>query len=220
LVIIGEALKEVKTKIKGMLIKHWTDIKTGDRLFKDTDFNDKGKNFFMKIVTWVISHAQNLRKENRGKKLGDGADHTETFIRINGELFVFSATKDKGVRPMPFHRWVVQEGNPKIEIIRRRIPYSTIEKKMITNMAFQDLGLPYALKAGSKALLGKDKKGNIDEVEADIESRGMICSETTARWDIDKYDWPEMLPKRLKELYLQNDASVAFFGRGLTLYKI
>ena len=202
------------------MIKHWTDIKTGDRLFKDTDFNDKGKNAFMKFVTWAISGIQNLRKENRGKNLGDGDDHTETFLWIKGRLFVASATIDKGVRPMLFSRWIKQEGNPKIEIIRRRIPYTEEEKDIIVEMAIEDFGLPYALIPGAKALFGEDKKGNIDQVEADLETRGMICSEAAARWDIDVYDWPEMLPKRLKELYLQNDASVAFFGRGLELFNL
>jgi len=172
-----------------MLIRNWTDIKTGDRLFKDTDFNDKGKVWYMKIVTWGISFFQNLRKENRGKNLGDGDDHTETFLWLNGRLFVASATNDKGVRPVPFRRWIIQEGNPKIEIIRRRIPYTPEEQDIIIDMALDDFGLPYALVPGAIALFGKDKKGNIDEVEADLEIRGMICSETTARWDVDVYDW-------------------------------
>lgn len=197
------------------MITHWTDIKTGDRLFKDTDFDNKGKNFFMKIVTWVISWFQNIKSGD----IEDGDDHSETFVWVDEELHVASSTNKEGVRHKPFHRWVTQEGNPRIVIVRRRIPYSNRELELIYTMIMQDMGLPYALLSGAESLFG-DPDDEIAHVESIIEDRGLICSETTAKWDIDKYDWPNMLPQELRELYLQNDASEIFDNKALNLFKL
>ena len=197
------------------MIHHWTEIKTGDRLFKDTDFDNKGKNFFMKIVTWCISWWQNLRSGDRE----DGDDHSETFIWLDNILHVASSTNKTGVRHMRFSRWAIQEGNPRIVIIRRRIPYTKDEEEQIIEMVFDDCGLPYALWDGAKAFFGKPKD-SIKETLLELEDRGMICSETTAKWDIDFYFWPNMLPQRLRELYMENDASKIYNNKVLNLFKL
>ncbi len=197
------------------MIKHWTEIKTGDRLFKDSDFDNKGKSLFMKFVTWGISIVQNLKSGDKE----DGDDHSETFFWEDDILYVASATNKTGVRPIPFHRWAKQEGNPRVVLIRRRIPYTVKEQEAIIDMIKEDYGLPYALWPGAKALFGKPHTCIVD-IKDELEERGMICSETTAKWDVDFYYWPNMLPQRLRELYMANDASEIFDGKVLNLFKL
>lgn len=200
------------------MIKHWTQIKTGDALFKDTDFSDKGKSLPMKFINWITTWGQNA-KEKDFKKMEDGDDHTEKFFWIEDILYVASATNKTGVRPTPFERWAKQEGNPRIVIVRRTVPYTTTEEELMTYMMFEDLGLPYALWPGMKALFGKGKKQNIKHVLSILEERGLICSETTAKWDVEKLHWPGMLPKPLHDYYLENGRSDIFDGKVLDLFK-
>lgn len=200
------------------MIRSWIDIKTGDRLFKDTDFGDKGKSFFMKTVNWFTSILQGFRKETRGN-FTDGADHTETFIWVNDRLQVASATNREGVRMKPFERWCNQEGNPRIVIIRKAVPYSEFDEQAILYKIEEDMGLPYALKSGTKALLSNKEEVTITETLKILEERGLICSETTAKWDSEKIHWPDMLPKELQQHYLDNGRYEIFDGKCLTLFK-
>ena len=203
------------------MINHWTDIKTGDRLFKDTDFNDKGKSLFMKCINWFTSMFQGFKKETRGN-FTDGADHTETFVWVNDILYVASATNKEGVRRKPFKRWCNQEGNPRIVIIRKTIPYTKLGENLIRYQIEEDMGLPYALKSGTKALLTDKDEVSIADVLKVLEERGLICSETTAKWEIksEGIHWPDMLPKELQKYYLENGRHIVFDGKCLNLFKL
>lgn len=203
------------------MIHHWTNIKTGDRLFKDSDFGDKDKSFFMRIANWLTSMFQGFRKETRGN-FTDGADHTETFVWIFDRLYVASSTLKEGVRRKPFKRWCQQEGNPRIVIVRKAVPYSEFDYDDIIWKIEEDLGLPYALKSGAKALLTNKDEVTITETLKVLEERGLICSETTAKWDIksEGIHWPDMLPKELHKYYLDNGRHEIFDGKCLNLFKL
>jgi len=201
------------------MITNWTQILDGDDCFKDNDMSDKGKPWCMRIINYLTTFFQIQRDDVKDKS--DGEDHSEKFhwLELNGELClrVSSSTNEKGVRTMPFRRWAEEEGNPRIVIVRRDIPYLTEDINRMKMMIAKDEGLKYPLVEAIDALLSKREETTITEEE--LEERGIFCSETTSRWSGDKY-WVDMLPKLLKERKLKYGHHIVYDGKALDLYKI
>lgn len=138
-------------------------IQDGDLLFKDTDFKDKGKKFSMKLANFFTSKLQGV----------DDRDHCEFFHWEGEVLCVTSSVHGAGVRTQSFANWIIREGYPKIEILRKPIAFTTEEMDQIRVSIRKLLGNKYGLKKALKSRLSI----NDAKIEKDFKKSGIFCSE-------------------------------------------
>ena len=166
------------------------EIESGYILFKDTEFNDKGKSFFMKIANWITKKVQGTKDK----------DHTETFIRIYGTLCVASSVGGVGTRIQTFENWMRLEGYPKIEILSPPVSMSKHREKKLLSRILNDLGAGYAL-LGAVSSKDKHREDGKNKKPRDIFETGIFCSETSGKWtDVIpdwEGDWPRVLYTKL-----------------------
>lgn len=181
------------------MIKKWRDIENGDCLFKDTDMNDKGKGFFMKMINGITSLWQSIDD----KKLKDGDDHSE-FLCWNGRVLeTHSSVFGAGVRSQNFLRWCEREGWPNVVIIRPPSSMSKTDVVEILRTISLYRGLPYNLERAIKSRLGKKYTPGIEE--------GLFCSESTLLFAGFK-DWMGKWPREAREFMLDYGYFTIFEG--------
>ena len=192
------------------MINHWSQIRDGDVLFKDTDMDDKQKGFIMRLINQFTTWVQNIGRE---RKI-DGDDHSETLHWDASVLSTSSSVFGAGVRTQSFRHWAMNEGYPRVVILRRRTEFSVEEKKELAQMIAHDRGLSYALKSAVKSkLLKKNEKFT----ETDLIFRGLFCSETTLRWA--KQNWVGKWPREAHEDFLNIEYYPIFDGDVYELIK-
>jgi hypothetical protein len=155
------------------------DIQDGDVLFKNTEMDDKGKNFFMRIVNEITTGWQNFKRWLKGMPPMSGRDHTEFLLWNGNVLETHSSVSGVGLRTMNFVRWMEREGYPKIEILRPPKRMSQDDIEITRRQIINDRGIPYALKPAIKEGLSMEVNS---ESNIDLMKRGLFCSESTKRW--------------------------------------
>lgn len=199
----------------------WTetiyDIEDGDILFKNTDIDDKGKGFFMRIANEITTGWTNIRRRLKGQPIIKGRDHTE-FLLWNGTVLeTHSSVSGTGVRSQNFLKWMEREGYPKVEILRRPKMMTSEQSAYAQHQILIDRGIPYALIPALKEGFSSgvtDKHLNTK----DLMERGIFCSESTKKYAGYKpYTgmWPDELYDFLKT---ENYISV-YYGESSALIK-
>lgn len=162
------------------------NIQDGDILFKNTEMSDKKKKFLMRVANWVTSKIQGI----------DDKDHVEVFHWTYNVLSVSSSVFGGGVRTQTFENWRINEGSPKIEILRAPKPMNNKSRFALSRSIAQDRGLPYGLIKAIKARLVSDDEKRFSK---DLREDGVFCSEIVSKWvNNDDYlgDWPDDLYKK------------------------
>ena len=176
----------------------YSEINTGDTLYKNTEFNDKGKPFLMRVVNWATSKIQGVKDK----------DHVEFFHWDNGILSVTSSVFGPGVRTQSFEHWKRNEGFPKIEILRRSHPFSAAEIKSISISISNDRGLPYGLIKALKAKISHDDENTVSD---NLQEDGIFCSEQCSK--LSGYnDWKGDWPLELYDKQISSGYSILFNG--------
>lgn len=181
------------------MIKKWTEIESGDCVFKDTDMNDKGKKFYMRIINGITSLWQSLDD----KKLQDGDDHSEFLCWNKGVLETHSSVFGTGVRSQNFLRWCEREGWPRVTIIRR--PYDMTDEEIEKTLRTISMhrGLPYNLKRAIRSRRKKIISHKIND--------GLFCSESTLLWS-GFHGWTGKWPREAREIMLDSGYFTIFEG--------
>ena len=193
------------------------DIQNGDVLFKNTEMNDKGKNFFMRIINEITTGWTNIRRKIKGQAIIEGRDHTE-FLLWNGTVLeTHSSVSGVGVRSMNFLKWMEREGYPLIEILRKPKPMTPEQVGYAYHQILIDRGIPYATIPALKEGLTKDHK-NLELNTRDLMERGIFCSESTKKYSGYK-PYTGMWPDELYDFLKKENYTSVYYGECSELIK-
>ncbi len=189
-------------------IKTVYDLQNGDIIFKNTEMNDRGKNFFMRIINELTTGVQNIQRKIKGLPSIKGRDHTEFFL-WNGTIpETHSSVSGSGVRSQNFLKWMQREGYPAIEILRRPEAMTVEEVAMVSRQICIDRGIPYGTIPAIKEGLSLDHH---EPVDLDLMVRGIFCSESTKRYAGFK-PFTGMWPAELYDFLVINGYFLVFKG--------
>ena len=199
----------------------WVDtvyhIENGDILFKNTDIDDKGKSFFMRIVNEVTTGMSNARRRIKGLPKIKGRDHTE-FLLWNGTILeAHSSVGGSGVRSMNFLKWMEREGYPKIEILRRPERMTPEQILVAHHEIIIDRGIPYAL----IPVIKEGFSSEVNEVSLntnDLMNRGLFCSESSKKYAGYK-PFTGMWPDELYDFLKNEGYESVYYGESSDLIK-
>lgn len=199
------------------LTKTLYDLHDGDIIWKNTQMTDTGKNFFMRIVNECISGWQNVARKIKGLPKIEGQDHTELLMWNGTILETHSSVSGPGARSQSFVKWLQNEGDPEIVILRRPTPFTKDEKNNVMRQISIDRGLPYALSVAIK-------EGFTDGVttekphENELMERGLFCTEATLRWSLWN-NWWGMWPSEAYDEAVERAYFIVYKGKASNLLK-
>jgi len=193
------------------------DIQNGDVLFKNTELDDKGKSFIMRVVNNLTTSISNFRRKRKGLPTIKGRDHTE-FLLWNGTVLeTHSSVSGTGVRSQNFLKWMEREGYPKIEVLRRPDIMTPDQIAYAQHQILIDRGIPYALVPALKEGFSKD----VEEYGLstnDLMKRGIFCSESTKKY-CGYQPYTGMWPDELYD-FLKNEGYISvYYGESSKLIK-
>lgn len=186
------------------------DVVFGAVVFKNTEFDDKGKSFFMKVANWVTSKIQSIKKKKKNKSILHETDHTEILTVNQGIVETHSSVSGTGFRTQLLLNWAEREGNPEVLILHPPKPFSEHEKRSILQEISFLRGVPYALKIAVEAGITEKEFEDVNEL-ALLRIRGIFCSESTKK--LSRFgNWAGVWPDELLDFLLQRGYTVEYKG--------
>lgn len=211
-------MNQNKFQKKMKRMKTLYDAQDGDIVWKNTQMSDTGKNFFMRVVNEVTTGWQNLQRKIKGQPKVDGQDHTELLMWYGTILETHSSVSGSGPRSQSFVKWIQNEGDPEIVILRRPKPFTQDEKNQSMRQIAIDRGLPYALAAAIKEGFTLDVSTEKPH-ESELMERGIFCMESSLRWSLWK-NWWGMWPAEGYDAAIDRGYYLVFKGKASELLKI
>ena len=187
------------------------DVVFGAVVFKNTEFEDQGKSFFMKVANWLTSKIQFLNKLLKNETVRHETDHTEFLTKVNGIVETHSSVNGTGFRTQHLKNWAELEGNPQVIILHPAKHFSEHEKRTILQEISFLRGVPYALKIAVEAGITEKEFEDVNEMSI-LRSRGIFCSESTKK--LSRFgSWAGVWPDELLDFLLEKGYSVEYKGK-------
>lgn len=184
-------------------------------MFKNTEWDDKGKSFFMKIANESTTGWQNLQRYFQGLPPIKGKDHTELLtIDEYNVVECHSSVSGSGVRTQSFDNWRKNEGYPKVLILQRPTEFNQVEKLLCLNLIKYLRGCPYGL---AEAIDAGIFNNDLESVDIDkIHERGIFCSESSALFSLLE-EWAGLWPAELYDVLISLGYHLIFDGESVDL---